>query len=148
MQFTSQKQKPKFSIIVPTYNHLDDCLRPCIESLLKTTDMSTAEIIVVANGCVDGTRDFLNSLGDQIKTIWIDEPAGYTCATNAGIRAASGDYIVLLNNDVTIFDVNYKNFWLEILLRPFQILDKVGITGPAKDYHCNTNHDFLLFFAL
>ena len=29
---------PKFSIIIPTYNHLDDCLKPCIESIIKYTD--------------------------------------------------------------------------------------------------------------
>lgn len=34
-----QKNKTKYSIVIPTYNHCDDLLRPCVESIYKYTDM-------------------------------------------------------------------------------------------------------------
>jgi hypothetical protein len=47
------KSNPKISIVIPTYNHLEDALKPCIESIEKYTTMDEVEIIVVANGCSD-----------------------------------------------------------------------------------------------
>ena len=52
----------KYSIVVPTYNHCDDLLKPCIDAILKYTNMSQVELIVSANGCVDNTLEFLSNL--------------------------------------------------------------------------------------
>ena len=71
-------------------NHLEDCLKPCLESIIKNTDLSSVEVIVVANGCTDGTKDYVNSLGKSFKLVWIEEAAGYSRATNAGIKTAYG----------------------------------------------------------
>lgn len=68
---------PKTSIIIPTYNHLEDCLKPCLESIIKNTDLTDLEVIVVANGCTDGTKEYVESLGDSFKLLWFDEPLGY-----------------------------------------------------------------------
>lgn len=46
----------KYSIIIPTLNHCDDLLVPCVNSILQYTDMSNVEIIISANGCTDNTR--------------------------------------------------------------------------------------------
>ena len=120
----------KYSIIIPTYNHCEDLLKPCINSIKQYTDLATTEIIVVANGCVDNTKDYIESLGNPFKLIWNDEPLGYTKSVNLGIQHASGDYIVLLNND-TILLFQETNLWLHLLEAPFMHKD-VGITGPVK----------------
>ena len=39
---------PKISIVIPTYNHLEDCLKPCLESIIKYTDLEDVEIVIVA----------------------------------------------------------------------------------------------------
>ena len=52
-------EKIKYSIVIPTYNHLEDLLKPCIESIYKNTDMSQVELIVSANGCTDGTQEYV-----------------------------------------------------------------------------------------
>jgi len=135
----------RYSIIIPTYNHFYDCLKPCLDSIIKNTDLKDVEIIVVANGCTDETKSYVESLG--LKLIWIDEPAGYTKATNEGIKASSGDYIILLNNDNVILD-SEKNLWLKILSDPFAKDASVGMTGAAKDFHVGTKCDFLLFFCV
>lgn len=130
----------KTSIIIPTFNHLEDCLKPCLRSIINTTDLSNTEVIVVANGCTDGTREYVESLGEPFRLIWIDKQVGFIKATNEGIRAATGDYIVFLNNDTEVIGRN----WLDILKKPF--LDpSVGITGPYKDWRFYWDNDVLRF---
>ena len=114
----------KFSIIVPTYNQCESYLRPCIESILKYSNMAETEIIVVANGCQDGTKEYIKDM----KHLWFDGPIGYTKACNEGMKIASGEYIILLNDDTAILGSN----WLDLLEKPFLDDGKTGITGPLK----------------
>lgn len=123
--------KLKYSIVIPTYNHCSDLLKPCLESIAKYTDLSTAEVIVVANGCVDDTREYVESLGGSFKLVWVDGAVGYTKATNLGIDASRGEYVVLLNND-TVLLPQPVNHWLQLLEEPFTKDGKIGITGPMK----------------
>ena len=68
----------KYSVVIPTYKHLDDCLKPCLESIAKYTNPEDVEIIVVANGCGDdGTKEYVESLGEPFKLLWFDEPIGF-----------------------------------------------------------------------
>lgn len=132
----------KCSIIIGTLNHLDDCLKPCCEAIINHTDLHDTEVIIVANGCTDGTREYVESLGDPFKLIWFDEPLGYAKANNAGIIASTGEYIVLLNNDAFLLGVN----WFDMLISPFSN-PKVGITGPTVTYSPYTNMPFAIFFC-
>lgn len=138
--------KPKYSIIVPTYNHCDDLLKPCLESIIQHTDMEQVELIVVANGCTDNTRDYLNSLGEQVITVWSDEALGYTKATNQGIKVAAGDVIILVNNDV-VFLNQPKNSWLTRLVNPLTS-PTVGLTGILENYDAYANAKFPIFFCV
>lgn len=137
----------KYSIIIPTYNHCDDLLKPCIESIIKYTNLSNVEIIIVANGCTDGTRAYVESLGYPFNLIWIDEASGYTKSTNIGIKAASGTYIILLNNDTVLLDQNI-NKWLQMLESPFNKDNLVGLTGPLQLYDNYSNAQVLIFFCV
>lgn len=139
-------QKPKYSIVIPTYNHCDDLLKPCIESIFKYSDMSQVEIIVSANGCTDNTRDYVLSLGNNVKLLWSDEALGYTKATNLGIKASTGDYIVLLNNDTELLP-QQTNQWLEQLAHPLKD-ETVGLTGPLQLFDNYANSDVLIFFCV
>jgi GT2 family glycosyltransferase len=135
----------KYSIVIPTYNHCDELLKPCIESIFKNTDLTDLEIIVVANGCTDNTREYVESLSDSVKLIWSDEPLGYTKATNLGITAAVGEYVLLLNNDVEILDYWPKNKWLEALADPMITNPKVALTGTLKLLDQDIKKEFLVF---
>ena len=141
------ENKIKYSIVIPTYNHLDDCLRPCLESIIKYTDLDNVEVIVIANGCRDSTVPYVNSLGKPFKCIEHKEQLGYTKATNIGMRVACGDYIILLNND-TVFLPQQKNEWLAILEKPFLIDPQAGMSGPMlfKGVPGKSN-DFIMFFC-
>jgi len=82
----------KYNIVIPTYNHCEDLLKPCIDSILKYTNMKYTEIIISANGCIDNTKQYLEDLynifvgfgfGDHVKIVWNDIPLGYVKAINA-----------------------------------------------------------------
>ncbi len=123
----------KVSIIIGTLNHLDDLLKPCLESIKANTDLSDTEVIVVANGCTDGTKEYVESLGEPFKLLWFDKPLGFPRTNNEGIAVAKGDYIVLLNNDTVLLN----NQWMNILLAPF-VDQKVGMTGAVKfTFNCS-----------
>jgi GT2 family glycosyltransferase len=137
----------KYSIVIPTYNHCDDLLRPCIESIVRYTDLENVEIIVVANGCSDNTKEYLSSLATfPVKMIWIDEPIGYTKATNEGIKVACGEFIILLNNDTELLEYP-KNAWLQMMEEHFTD-SSVGLVGPLQLHDNYADADVLIFFCV
>lgn len=162
----------KYSIIIPTYKHLSDCLIPCINSIKKYTDFSRGdiEVIVVANGCGDdGTREYLEGLTKAkyapaltqtdfsgFDFIWIEEQVGYTKAVNRGIHESTGEYIILLNNDTVLLDQPI-NQWIEMLVAPFKqpimampnggLSKRVAVTGPMLTHCPSANREFLIFFC-
>lgn len=139
---------PKCSIVIPTYNHCEDLLKPCVESILKYTDMSRIELIISANGCTDGTAQYLEELKKrcgQVVVVWNANSAGYTKSTNDGIKVSTGDYILLLNNDTVILDQQHDT-WINMLLQPFEN-PKVGMTGPMKAWCPYAKKEFLIFFC-
>jgi len=133
----------KISVVIPSYNHLEDCLRPCIESVIRSTDFSNVEVIISANGCTDGTREFVESLVGPFELVWNEEPLGFPKAINEGIKVSEGEFIVLLNNDTVIMGPN----WLELLKEPFSN-PLVGITGPLRMLQRETGRLFLIFFCV
>jgi GT2 family glycosyltransferase len=114
------------SIVIPVYNqahYTKDCLAG-----VRDLTLEPHEIIVVDNGSADETPDLLDSYareGLPLRTIRNDKNLGFTLAANQGMRAAIGDYILLLNNDVTV-----TPHWLFGLLRMAQSADDIGIVGP------------------
>jgi len=104
----------KYSIVIPTYNNCEKYLKPCIDSIIKYSNMEDVELVISANGCTDNTHDYLQDLHTKIPhmtSVWDDDQLGFAKATNEGIKVARADKIVLLNNDTIILGPN----WLERL---------------------------------
>jgi glycosyltransferase involved in cell wall biosynthesis len=146
----------KYSIVIPTYNNCDKYLKPCIDSIFKWTDLTDVELVISANGCTDNTYWYLQSLKNQFdaigfsshfKVVWDDKPLGYAKATNEGIKAATGQRIVLLNND-TVFLEQPKTCWLELFEKPFQDNPKCGISCVIKGPSEPAGRDFAVFFCV
>ncbi|MGA6992777.1 MAG: glycosyltransferase family 2 protein [Candidatus Deferrimicrobiaceae bacterium] len=92
---------PLFSVIVLNWNgrHL---LEECLESVLSQT-FRDFETIVVDNGSTDGSVDLMQERwGGQIRVVALPSNIGFAGGNNAGIRAARGKFIVLLNNDTAV----------------------------------------------
>lgn len=155
-RYGKKKTKMKrYSIVIPTYNHCDDLLKPCVQSILDYSNLDDVELVIVANGCTDGTREYLEELlasaesgaiPATVKIVWSDEPLGYTRATNEGIKSTTGELIVLLNNDTLLLQ-QPKNRWLDMLSEPFND-PKVGITGPLMLHDDYADADVLIFFCV
>ncbi len=146
----------KYSIIIPTYNHCDDLLKPCVDSILKYSNLYDIELIISANGCTDNTRTYLNELKsnfsalqleNHLKIVWEDNASGYAKACNDGIKIASTDLIVLLNNDVILLGQT-RNYWLEKLEESFTKNNKCGISCLSKLTSEITNYEFAIFFCV
>lgn len=146
----------KYSIVIPTYNHCNDLLKPCIDSILKYTNMRHVELIISANGCTDNTREYLNDLSskfkslgfeENLKVVWHDQPLGYAKATNVGIQAATTEYLILLNND-TILLAQAKDLWLDMLVNPFTKNSRCGISCIIKGPSEPAGRDFAVFFCV
>ncbi len=121
----------KVSIIVLAYNQLEQGTKPCIESIYKHTDANKFELIVVDNNSSDGTAEYLKQLAKEksnVKLVLNDTNRGYAGGNNDGIKMATGDYLILLNND-TLVCAN----WLENLLLPFSLDSAVGLCGPVTN---------------
>ena len=140
-------EKIKYSIIVPVYNQLD-YTRRCLESVVDRTQIwDDYELIVVANGCTDGTEEWISFFQRTYKANTVlcsyKKPLGFGGATNAGMRLSRGDYLILLNNDSKILSEN----WIKLLEKPFHENPKIGITGPLKYWSDITKKDALIFFC-
>ena len=103
----------KVSVVIPTYND-EGTIAATVESALAQRFEAGFEVIVVNDGSTDGTRGILAKFGDRIRVI-DQKNSGVSAARNAGIRAASGEYIALLDGDDT---------WTE---------DKLAKTVPVLD---------------
>jgi FkbM family methyltransferase len=145
----------KYSIIIPTYNHCDDLLKPCIDSVIAYSRMTDVELVVSANGCTDNTQAYLAELkqrfeslgfGDHLKVVWHDAALGFSRAVNEGIKVSTGQRVLLLNNDVILLG-QPRNNWLDRLNAPFETNPRAGITTTLKLYSPQTGRDFAVFFC-
>lgn len=145
---------PKISIVIANKDHRED-LKRCIDSILEKSTYDNYEIIVVENnsvtddifayykeleaaygesGAADGqTGEVVQS--PRVRVVTYQPQAGesfnYSKVNNYGVSFATGEYVLLLNNDTQVITVN----WLEELLMYAQRED-VAAVG-AKLYYGN-----------
>jgi GT2 family glycosyltransferase/SAM-dependent methyltransferase len=146
----------KYSVIIPTYNHCDDLLKPCIESIFKYTNLTDIELIISANGCSDNTSQYLDelrykfnslNLANHFQVIWNDKPIGFPKAVNEGIKLSTTNKIVILNNDCILLEQN-TNDWLTFLNSSFDKNSKCGISSVLNLYSEITKKKFAVFFCV
>lgn len=87
------------SIIVPVYN-VEKYLGKCLDSIVNQT-YSNLEIICVNDGATDSSRSILEeyAVKDQRIKIIDKENGGLSDARNAGLRCASGEYLMFVDSD-------------------------------------------------
>lgn len=101
MDKPEQEQKAvRITALVVSHNRAD-LLRRCIESLERSQDRDTMEIIVVDNGSADGSPQ-LESEFPGTRFIKLPRNFGLTKALNIGMRAAAGEFILLLHDDTEV----------------------------------------------
>ena len=118
--------EPKISIIIPNKDHTED-LRRCIDSITEKSSYADYEIIVVENNSkTTEIFDYYKTLEKHpaIKVVYYEGSFNYSAINNLGVKEASGDYIILLNNDTEVI----TRSWMEELLMYAQRRD-VGAVG-------------------
>lgn len=127
--------KPLVSIIIPNKDQADT-LRKCLDSIHKKTTYPNYEIIIVENNSQEeATFQFYRELEgkDRIRVVYWEREFNYSAINNFGFSFAEGEYIVCLNNDITVITPD----WLEEMLGHCQRED-TGIVGARLYYPDNT----------
>ena len=113
----------KISIIIPSWNRKED-LKECIISIKKQTFMDY-EIIVVDNGSLDGTIEFLEKECPSILIIKNNKNRGASQARNQAIKIANGEYLWFLDSDAVVL----RKDCLKDMLKLFKEDSKIGELG-------------------
>jgi GT2 family glycosyltransferase len=91
------QQRPFISVIIPNWNgavHLPTCL-----GSLRRQTYPRVEVIVADNNSHDGSVSLMEREYPEVRLLVLEENLGFTGGVNAGIEAARGEILAILNND-------------------------------------------------
>ncbi|MCA0456431.1 MAG: glycosyltransferase family 2 protein [Chloroflexi bacterium] len=140
----NNQQQPQhsalLSVIIPNWNG-GTFLPTCLDALNRQT-YPHIEVIVADNASTDGSQALIAERYPVVKVVQLPENRGFTGACNAGIRAATGDYISLLNNDTEV-----DEGWAAAVIEAFTRHGEIGIVASKmllfdKRDHIHTAGDY------
>lgn len=119
---------PKISIIVPNKNHLSD-LKRLVDSIFQKSTYENFELLVVENGSDDSElfsyyKELENRYNGKVKVLTWEKEFNYSAINNFAAAKATGEYLLLLNNDTEVITPD----WMQELLMYAQRED-VGCVG-------------------
>jgi len=117
-----QKINDKVSVIIPNWNgkhFMDDCLQS-----LRQQTYTNVEVIVADNASTDGSQDYIKTNYAEVILVEIGYNSGFTGACNAGMKASTGDIVILLNNDTEV-----EPNWVEAIVDAFDRHEDVGMVA-------------------
>lgn len=90
----------RIGVVIPTWNgrHL---LPFCLQALGGQVEVNL-DVVVVDNGSVDDSRQWLAREHPHVRVLSLPTNAGFAGAANAGIAACTTEFILLLNNDAAL----------------------------------------------
>lgn len=122
---------PRVSVIVPTRDAVQ-LLSTCIDTLLSRTDYPDFEVLVVDNGSVEPRAlRYLERIetDERVRVLRDPRPFNFSALNNRAVERASGDVVVLLNNDVEVIDSRWLRELVANAVRP-----EVGCVGAKLLY--------------
>ncbi len=128
---------PLVSVVIPNKDHIDD-LKLCINSIEKNSGYRNYEFVIVENNSTQEAtfeyyRELERTLGKRVKVVYWKDEFNYSAINNYGVRAADGEYILLLNNDIELIEPDTIRSMLSYCQRK-----DVGIVGARLLYADNT----------
>ncbi len=126
--------EPRVSVVVLTYNNLA-YTQACLFSIESYSDYSNLELLVVDNASSDGSREWLqewasqpSAAGHEKRVILNDGNVGFAAGNNVGLRASSGETLVILNNDTYV-----TPGWVRTLCAHLRRDARLGLVGPITN---------------
>jgi GT2 family glycosyltransferase len=116
-RFDAVPSEPHVSVVVVTWQgaHL---LPDCLDSLARQT--VAHEVVVVDNASTDATAEVLRRY-PHARVLRTERNLGFAGGADAGLRAATGEFVAFLNNDAVA-----EPSWLEALLSAITAPDRIG----------------------
>jgi GT2 family glycosyltransferase len=112
----------KTSVLILTWNgetYLPDCL-----NAVMAQSHAPHEVILVDNASTDGSVELVAASFPQVRIICNDENLGFAGGMNVGLKEATGDIAVLLNQDTVV-----QEDWLAELVKAMETDEGIGIAG-------------------
>ena len=123
--------EPAVSVVVVAYNQWALTER-CLASLVAHDDAGPLQIIVVDNASADATPQRLRAWAEadpqRRQVILNADNRGFGPAVNQGLAAATGDYLVVLNNDTIV-----GPGWARGMRRHFEVDAQLGLICPITN---------------
>lgn len=114
------------SIVIVNYNVYND-VKLCIESIVKTVNQLSFEIIVVDNNSIDRSIEHISADFKEVHFLPLTSNHGFAVANNIGMKAASGDTILLVNPDILFNDQAIETMFDFLIVEP-----SAGVVGPVQ----------------
>lgn len=111
------------SVIIPNWNgaaHLPTCL-----DALQRQTFTDYKVIVVDNGSTDNSLGLLARDYPRVQVVALPHNLGFAGGCNAGLRAAKGEVLAILNNDTEV-----EPTWLDELLSALERHPEAGMATP------------------
>ena len=126
----------KISIIIPTKDKIE-FLEPCIKSIREKSTWLNYEIIILDNNSTEqNTFAFFDKIQKEEPNIRVIEARfefNWSKLNNFGSRHATGNYLIFLNNDISVITPE----WMEMLCE-YASLPDVASVGASLLYEDNT----------
>ena len=124
----------RVSVLIPSCDHSGD-LRVCVESIYRKTTYPDFEVIIIENNSTDPATfayyEKARQRYDGLKVVtYPGKGFNFSAINNFGRKAAQGEYLLLLNNDVEV----RNGGWLTELLRPCAHPGGAAICGAMLYY--------------
>ncbi|MDZ7635772.1 MAG: glycosyltransferase family 2 protein [Bacteroidales bacterium] len=91
----------ELSVIIVSWN-VRDYLRQALSSVIVAAEGISHEITVIDNNSGDGTPEMVEREFSRVRLIVSKTNEGFSAACNKGIRASSGEYLLILNPDTVV----------------------------------------------
>jgi len=117
------------SVVVVNWNTAD-LLADCLSALRAHLPASIeSEIIVVDNGSEDESAHVVRDEFPEVRLFINDHNEGYQRANNRGIRAATGEFLLLINADALL-----RPGSVEPMIERMRADDRAAVVGPRLVY--------------
>jgi GT2 family glycosyltransferase len=131
----------KVSVVIPNWNG-ERFLRGCLQSLREQT-FKAFEVILVDNASTDGSLALVEKEFPEVRVVKLVRNLGLTGGANAGIKAAQGKVIALLNNDAEAHPNWLESLWDALQRHPeagmaaskILLYDRRSIINSAGDFY-------------